>query len=115
VTGFLANHDSVYESMDEDNTEWLEFLSALHDLFGAEPFEAKDLVHRLGAGEIDPGRLPSLVAEGFGKPNFAKVLGRAFAKKHEARYDEYRIVRVSPGTKSKKAVRWKIVQEEEGV
>jgi len=98
---------------DGESKQQEEFLTAVHDWRGEQSFEARELADDFRQGNLDPNCLPSDIADSLSKPSFGKMLGRAFGKKKEARSEEYRIVRVSPGTKSKKAVRWKIVREAE--
>lgn len=110
IKGFLANRNSLYENMDEDHTEWLEFLSAIHDQTGGEPFLAKNL--QFGSSAIDPDCLPLQLTASFGKPEFVTALGRAFTQKKDARYDELHLEQVSNQTNSRKAKVWRVGREE---
>lgn len=86
VAGFMANADEIYLEGDADRLQWEDFLQALWDFFGCNPFTAGAVASLLASD--DPSRVPLLevlpdnLAESFQvkKGTFSRVLGNAFAK-----------------------------------
>ena len=86
VPDFLANANEVYLAADEDRTQWENFLQALWNRYGSEPFQpgrvAELLTSQDPAGFPIADSLPDALAEAFHyrRKTFSQVLGMAFKK-----------------------------------
>ena len=86
VPDFMANADEVYLAADEDRTQWENFLQALWNRYGSEPFKpgkvASLLTAQDPAGFPIQDSLPDALAEAFHykSKSFSQALGMAFKK-----------------------------------
>ncbi len=90
VQGFMANADEVYLEGDADRLAWEAFLQALWDVYGCEPFSARDVAdllksedtYQAARGEPIAEALPDDLVEAlqYKKEKFRQVLGNAFGK-----------------------------------
>lgn len=86
VPDFMGNASEVYLAADEDRTQWENFLQALWNRYGCEPFQpgrvAELLTSQDPAGFPIADSLPDALAEAFHyrRKTFSQVLGMAFKK-----------------------------------
>ncbi len=84
VQDFLANANEVYLQGDEDQQQWENFLQALWNLYGCNPFATGSVASRMtypeGAALLDA--MPDDLAEAYHTKNktFSKALGQAFKR-----------------------------------
>jgi hypothetical protein len=103
VKGFLGNLQALYELNDEDAEEWTAFLMWLTERF--KEFTSADVVTTL-EGSVD-NKLPTDLANEYGKRGFSRKLGHALRAHAERRFGGLRLVRV--GTSHSAAV-WEVKQ-----
>jgi len=83
---FMTNANEVYLAADEDRVQWENFLQALWNRYGSEPFQpgrvAELLTSQDPAGFPIADSLPDALAEAFHyrRKTFSQVLGMAFKK-----------------------------------
>jgi hypothetical protein len=86
VPDFMGNASEVYLAADEDRVQWENFLQALWNRYGSEPFQpgrvAELLTSQDPAGFPIADSLPDALAEAFHyrRKTFSQVLGMAFKK-----------------------------------
>jgi DNA-binding transcriptional ArsR family regulator len=86
VPDFMGNASEVYLAADEDRVQWENFLQALWNRYGCEPFQpgrvAELLTSQDPAGFPIADSLPDALAEAFHyrRKTFSQVLGMAFKK-----------------------------------
>jgi hypothetical protein len=116
VTDFLVNLEELYEQVDDDEHEWVAFLTTWHKQYGKTPKTVNELMGDMKV-EASPlaAVLPADLAEaraneGKGKGSFSRCLGKALSKRAGAVFDAVQLVRDDQDDKSAKAARW-IVQD----
>lgn len=84
VPDFLANANEVYLQADEDRQQWENFLQALWNLYGSEPFTTGSVAGRMTfpEGAILLDMMPDALAEAYHTKTktFSQALGQAFKK-----------------------------------
>jgi len=108
LEGFIGNMDSLYSLADEDTSEWVEFLTALHKQF-PQPFTTADVVTALeGVSGLDD-TLPSDLAAEWAKrgKGFTRKLGKAFSSRKDRRFGSPQIWLEVAGEKQRATV-WRV-------
>lgn len=119
IEGTFANPESAGQDIGVDDEEWLDFLTAVYDVFGSESWTVKDLIVHLDNGNliqaapIPLDALPTVLAEkarrtDIGTAGIAKSLGR-WLRNREGRWAGRLSVRAL-GRDRTHVTRW-IIQE----
>src|SRR5262249_7220370 len=117
VEGFLQNLEEMYQTADEDGTQWEGFLEAIADAYKVDvPFTVADLCRRMDNDSTLRDAVPHVVdaaANPKQQGSFSRCIGHAFVKRLGTRFgdDGWHLERA--GTVSR-AVRWVVKKQAEG-
>ena len=116
IEGFLGNLEQLYDDVDEEDTTWQAILALWFDTYGERAVTAATVeadLRRAGDGSALHEALPGNLLEALGgKPGlFSRRLGNALAKRKEAIFGGFRLVRAG---QEHQAALWKVVRAQEG-
>ena len=115
VKGFLGNIDQMHELAAEEDTQWENFLSALHECFCSHTVKTREIREKI---EKDPSLMdtvPDELEDQFDKngdmlPQYASKLGRALRDRDGTRYGDSQLrVERAQDDKHAKVACWRIV------
>lgn len=115
VHGFLENLNIVYESIDEEGTQWESFLLSLHERFCGQMVSTRQICEALvinrGLADLIPNDI-DYALDNYGNlsPSFPRKLGMILRKIVDVRYGATQVrVTEAPKDKHHNVARWKIV------
>ena len=122
-TQFMAKNESRKLEQNREDMEWGAFLETWHDIFADQPMTSKEVVDKIGTGDVSSlgtftvfgSALPQDMAAAFEKETrsqFTITLGYRLRNKLNARYgeDAYELVRVPRKTKMKGSSLWAVIK-----
>ncbi len=112
VTGFLENLDELYESIDEEASEWEIFLTAIGNAWSDRAFTIAELA-RLITDRSVVDLLPGKLGDEYREQGFTRKLGLVMRSKRDTRFgdDGLHIVRIDSQGSHKGVARWQIKRD----
>ena len=111
VSGFLCNLETLYETADEEASEWEAFLGVWHETHGESALTVATLADEIASGSDLRDTLPARLASTLDRPaSFRRSLGKALSKREGTRFGD-RDLRVERAGKDSRVVSWRVITE----
>ncbi|GAA5143278.1 hypothetical protein GCM10023340_08320 [Nocardioides marinquilinus] len=128
IDGVFGHEDSAPEALGVDDDEWVDFLDAVHDTFGLQPWTVAELLDKVDTGvrydgwptsNLPTGARPIAVdtlpvdlatrARRDGLPTINRSLGNYLKNRRGRWAGDYAVQQVDRTSRSKKSARWQLI------
>ena len=112
VPGFLCNLETLYETADEEASEWEAFLGVWYETHSENALTVATLADEIASGSALRDTLPARLASTLDRPaSFRRSLGKALSKREGTRFGD-RDLRVERAGKDSRVVSWRVTEED---